>query len=431
MSALALLAAAVAVIHVEAAGYGCVLDRCVLIGDGVRSISQHGLELSQVDCEGCDQLAEDEFLAFAADWSPRGSGGRLLATPAGVGETRLTKQIPFHPVSLSVSVTRGMWAKDMSTVTHRHATVVAASEAGARNVSFRMMLVRYPHPEEGPGCDPTPPPTPSPPPPPAHCQENFCAGNSGFYPVAPFGDKGGAKYTSEFTVPEIPQTFQPDEMTFYLYYNLVLPTGSIGKYNQFVPQLTLGQSFCNGTGPPEYLPTACELDPLHSWYIQAQYFFQLKCNDHANVVAGEMIPVSKGDLVTTSFQLNSQYAWELVISASSPSLSSGEKPRVSRVVADTPYMNSTLSWGDAPYDAVRLGACWEVYGMTQTSDYPSGMDYLIKTQAVQPVNYFTPWSMDEIPTCPYNKNFAYGVSAKNVSQGSEQVVYFSIKKPAA
>ena len=53
--------------------------------------------------------------------------------------------------------------------------------------------------------------------------------------------------------------------------------------NPIYSKLTLGDSFCNGTGPPDYLPSASTLNPLKTWYIQAQYFFALKCNEGGNV----------------------------------------------------------------------------------------------------------------------------------------------------
>ena len=103
------------------------------------------------------------------------------------------------------------------------------------------------------------------------------------------------------------------------YFNLL----SIG---QFVPQLTLGDGLCNGTGAPLFDCAPCDPNPETSkqWYMQAQYYWSgHDPNDSAagspqllnrrsrraaesddnkcHVIAGDLIPVDPGDVVTTSF----------------------------------------------------------------------------------------------------------------------------------
>jgi hypothetical protein len=90
------------------------------------------------------------------------------------------------------------------------------SQDGPR--SQAMHVIQYPHPDHGPGCDPTPPPTPPPPPTPAQCHPSICAGSSNAYAVSADVD---VSYASTFSVPPIPGTFEPDAMTLYLYFNLV------------------------------------------------------------------------------------------------------------------------------------------------------------------------------------------------------------------
>ena len=65
------------------------------------------------------------------------------------------------------------------------------------------------------------------------------------------------------------QAFTPHNATIFYYFNLM----SLG---QFVPQLTLGNGLCNGTGAPGFTCTGCNPNPKTStqWYMQAQYFWQ-------------------------------------------------------------------------------------------------------------------------------------------------------------
>ena len=206
----------------------------------------------------------------------------------------------------------------------------------------------------------------------------------------------------------------------------------------------LGDSFCNATGPPLYLPNDCTLNPLKSWYIQAQvnllfdcsnykrcllglhsqYFFWLKCNIHANALLGEMIPVVEGDTITTSFALDAKGGWQLEIAATSEK---DPKPRVSRVSVPTPFLNETLSWLEFPYNSTRLGACWEVYGMGQRTDYPISMDFKIETSSSAPAPYYSNWSLNESPTCKFSPT-NLTVTTKIIDSGKKQEVDFDIQQ---
>jgi hypothetical protein len=248
------LGAALLVAGSAASISACIMDRCVA--------APRSTTIRSYDSENCDQhcsaLGMNEYFARASEWVPRGD--LMIAAPRVVADGVWLRKSPFHDndsdndaVFLSSA---GKLAK-MQRKWH--------PKDGARDDNA-MHVLEYPHPDSGPGCNPTPPPTAPTPAPPSHCQENYCAGVSAQYPVQAGVD---VNYTSTYTVPAIPETFDPDSMTFYLYYNLVMDHAAdrIGKYNQFVPQLTLGGSFCNGTGPPEYLPSASSLNPLKTWYI--------------------------------------------------------------------------------------------------------------------------------------------------------------------
>ena len=170
--------------------------------------------------------------------------------------------------------------------------------------------------------------------------------------------------------------------------------------------------------------------------LQAQYFFALKCNDggNVNVHFGDMVPVSEGDVVTTSFEYTDAAranisadaaGWELTISATAPA--AGSKPRASRVTVPYPFMNSSLSWLAPPYNSTRLGACWEVYGMGKLSDYPSGMDYKIDTVSSKPSDYYQDWMMTETASCAFSPP-KHSLGTKVLDQNKTQHVEFTISK---
>jgi hypothetical protein len=240
----------------------CFLDRCVPVNT---TRLEHVMpSFGSADCDAqCVKLGANEFIGSADDWVPRGD--LMIAVPSATA-TLLRKshlidsdaeaKLPSHSTARATS---GQVAK-------------MQRKWQATDGGERLHVLEFPHPEmygSGPGCNPTPPPTPPPPPPPHHCQENYCAGLDQQYPVSADTQ---VLYKSTYTVPAIPETFDPDAMTFYLYYNLIMDhhEDPIGKYNQFVPQLTLGGSFCNGTGAPEYLPAPSSLNPLKTWYIQVR-----------------------------------------------------------------------------------------------------------------------------------------------------------------
>ena len=188
-------------------------------------------------------------------------------------------------------------------------------------------------------------------------------------------------------------------------------------------QLMLGNAFANGTGPPEYYPTASSLNPLKSWYVQAQYFFKLKCQYEARGVFGAMVPVEEGDVVTTRFTLDEANAWHLSIAAAT----SGGPARVSKVLVPYPFMNSSLSWADAPFATTGPGACWEVYGMDKATDYPAYMTYEIVTAAAtRPVTPYPDWGLTEMPTCKQAPPM-HDVSATTSKDGKTQEARLVIK----
>eukprot|EP00966_Prymnesium_polylepis_P058957 1366405-Prymnesium_polylepis.1 len=167
---------------------------------------------------------------------------------------------------------------------------------------------------------------------------NVCAGGA----RAPVGP--GWKYESTFEAPPYPPEFTPHNATIFYYFNLL-------SKGQFVPQLTLGNGLCNGTGPPSYSCSSCDPNPKDSvqWYMQAQYFWtghdpdrgdsEQRCflnrrsrhsgqregfADACHVIAGPLVPVNPGELVTTTFTIDDAAVWHASIGTPDGKLSAIE-----------------------------------------------------------------------------------------------------------
>jgi hypothetical protein len=166
---------------------------------------------------------------------------------------------------------------------------------------------------------------------------NVCAGGA----EAPVGP--GWKYESTFEAPPYPPDFTPANATIFYYFNLL-------SKGQFVPQLTLGNGLCNGTGAPNYACSSCHPSPTDSvqWYMQAQYFWTGHDPDSADttgarqrcflnrrsrrfeegsgaachVIAGPLVPVNPGELVTTTFTIDEAHVWHASIGTADGKISS-------------------------------------------------------------------------------------------------------------
>mmetsp|Transcript_23585 Transcript_23585/g.55857 ORF Transcript_23585/g.55857 Transcript_23585/m.55857 type:complete len:464 (+) Transcript_23585:81-1472(+) len=98
----------------------------------------------------------------------------------------------------------------------------------------------------------------------------LCAGPGKVYPI---GHRVGVVVEGEFVVPPLPKSFDKVETTYYDYLNIFWPTNpSIGHFNQFVPQLMLGNVLANSSNSPDYEPQWLQLD---TWHIGSQYFMAL------------------------------------------------------------------------------------------------------------------------------------------------------------
>jgi hypothetical protein len=227
---------------------------------------------------------------------------------------------------------------------------------------------------------------------------------------------GGPSYTAVTAVPPLPSALGPTsaaESTINWYFNLIPPDGppGLGHFNQFVPQLMLGETLCGSANSSSgaYQPGACETpDPLQFWVAQSQYFYALAAewdaNATAHVLLGETVAVFPGERVLTNFTLTADGAWllEMSVLPSSPpppprrgAAAAPRGPTASRVRATAPYMDASLSWLDPAFNrAVRAGACMEVYGMARRADYPATATMDVTMPAAS-----DDWVFVETPTC--------------------------------
>ena len=261
----------------------------------------------------------------------------------------------------------------------------------------------------------------------------LCAGPGAVYPI---GHRVGVVVEGEFVVPPLPKSFNKVETTYYDYLNIFWPTNpSIGHFNQFVPQLMLGNSLANSSNSPDYEPQWLQLD---TWHIGSQYFMALcrskfnatttkmttdpssistsdnrltnirrhrsirgrnDCTEDwiAKAYTGQLIPVEPGEGVYTRFELVQKSS----SSQSQPSSERddtdeadtrhgddvdvewhlsmgviGDKTRVSSLVVGQPFMGllepyNSTSWMEDIYRDVYVGSCLENYGMVSGDNYPS------------------------------------------------------------
>ena len=162
---------------------------------------------------------------------------------------------------------------------------------------------------------------------------NVCAGGA----QAPAGP--GWTYSSKFEAPALPSAFTSENATIFYYFNLL-------SKGQFVPQLTLGDGLCNGTGAPLYDCAPCTPNPKTSkqWYMQAQYFWEghdpsggpdlatprflglrgrgahvaaAATASMCHVIAGPLIPIEPGEMITTTFSMDEDSVWHASIGAGS------------------------------------------------------------------------------------------------------------------
>jgi hypothetical protein len=264
--------------------------------------------------------------------------------------------------------------------------------------------------------------------PPSSCAGGLCVGmkngphkgGNASYPIA-WNGTAGTYLESHMTVPELPE--EQDGITYYIWTDMFFGDGSLGRMNQLVPQLLLGDVLDGSSGPPEYTPL---WHNHRTWTFGAHYFFEtlnistMKVDSHA--AYGELFPAYPGETVTTTFELSNDSddgdpeddntaeegvgpSWILTMAVV------GDASRTSILKVRRPYMglgmawsNPTDNWLEPRYRNVCMNACWELYGAYSASHLPSsGATYnLTVRQPHQPAPYeFTSWEQDEgNASCP-------------------------------
>ena len=174
-------------------------------------------------------------------------------------------------------------------------------------------------------------------------------------------------------------------------------------YNQFVPQLVLGNALTGSSGPPDFLPS---WGNYTSWSFSAQYFFEvLDAATNApspRAATGAIHPVAAGETLWTRMAYDAPSAsWALSMGVL------GDASRSSAVAAPAPFMGllapGTASWEEPAYERVHVNSCWELYGVNARRDWPaSGSDFAMRVRAPVPngVPWSANWSNGEAIDCP-------------------------------
>jgi hypothetical protein len=96
--------------------------------------------------------------------------------------------------------------------------------------------------------------------PPSSCVGGICIGmvhgphegGNASYPVA-WNGKAGTTVHASMTVPGLPA--KNDGITYYIWTDVFFGDASLGRMNQFVPQLMFGNVLDESSGPPNYSPS--------------------------------------------------------------------------------------------------------------------------------------------------------------------------------
>jgi hypothetical protein len=236
------------------------------------------------------------------------------------------------------------------------------------------------------------------------CGGHLCSGFA-WYPVAAGGQP--TAFSARFNVPALPADIRVDDPDFchYIYFNIFFPNGAPAGavYNQFVPQLVLGNALTGSSGPPRYSPS---WGNYSTWYFSAQYFFALNATAGSpppsyHAATGAVFPVAAGEVLWTRMDFDPRAAsWRLSMGVE------GDEARTSAVDAPRPFMgllDAAASWADPAYSLVHVNSCWELYGLTSPGAWPSsGSSYAMQVGAAQPgaFPWRTDWSNGSELDCP-------------------------------
>lgn len=230
-------------------------------------------------------------------------------------------------------------------------------------------------------------------------------GGNASYPVN-WNGTAATFVSATMTVPGIPEIVNT-KMTFYIWTDVFFGDHGLGRMNQFVPQLILGQALDGSSGPPDFRPQWGYHD---SWTFAAHYFFELWNPDtnatEAHAAYGDFYPAHPGEEIWTTFEMTSgadkgNPIWTLSMGVV------GDDSRTSTLVVAQPYMGMGAHWKDEPctswlepnYRNMCINACWELYGAKDSSHLPStGAQYqvdIFQPQLSSSYYPFSSWVQDE------------------------------------
>lgn len=234
------------------------------------------------------------------------------------------------------------------------------------------------------------------------CGGHLCSGFA-WYPVLAGGQP--VSFSARFNVPALPRDIDTADPEFchYVYFNIFFPNGAPpgGVYNQFVPQLVLGDALTGSSGAPHYEPS---WGNYSSWFFSSQYFFALNTTAYPSpsyhAATGPVYPVDAGEELWTRMDFDAGAAsWRLSMGVV------GDAARTSVVEAPRPYMgllDTDAAWTDDVYSLVHVNSCWELYGLVEPGNWPSsGSSYMMEVAAPPgAIDWQKDWSNGSELNCP-------------------------------
>jgi hypothetical protein len=225
------------------------------------------------------------------------------------------------------------------------------------------------------------------------CGGHLCSGFA-WYPVVAAGFPVG--FSATFNVPKLPAAIDVSDPSFchYIYFNIFFPNfkpaGAV--YNQFVPQLVLGNALTGSSGAPRYAPA---WGNYSSWFFSAQYFFALNStgqpDPELHAATGPVFPAAAGEVLWTRMIFDAgALSWRLSMGVV------GDRTRISVVDVPKPFMgllDPAATWADEAFSFVHVNSCWELYGIVTPGNWPSsGSNYVMEVRVEQPGAM--PWAID-------------------------------------
>ena len=260
------------------------------------------------------------------------------------------------------------------------------------------------------------------------CGGHLCSGYA-WYPVTAGGEP--VRFSALFDIPALPAVIPTSDPTFchYIYFNIFFPNYSPpgAVYNQFVPQLVLGDALTGSSGPPDFTPL---WGNYSTWAFSAQYFFALNASGgepqpSLHAATGAVFPAAAGEVLWTRMDFDAAaLSWRLSMGIV------GDAARTSVVDVPKPFMgllDAAATWADDAFRMVHTNSCWELYGLSEPGNWPSsGSRYEMEVGAAQPgaIALSTDWSNGRALDCPGAPNNVTWGEAHN---GTTQRVAWNVQ----